>query len=409
MDTRFDQRRVVITGLMLLALAVIGWRVLSLGMAERFARSDPARALSWNDGHPVALVLQAERLAEAGDDAGARGLALKALQSNPLDGRGFRVLARLADKAGDVEATARFYAMAVKRSPRDLPSHAWLFEHHLRAGRVAVALLHGDQMLRVQPELAKRLFPMLAELSVDPAAAPALARRLVAVPPWREKFLLMLFRNATDGRRLLGLVAAITGGDSGLGQAELAAWLERLIADQAWDEAYAIWASQRPLGVMPLANVYNGGFETEASGLGFDWRFEHVAGASIELLAGDGVSGRQALSVGFDHQRVPFRHARQLMVLTPGHYLFEGHQRAEDLMTPRGLAWEVTCAGSSLPLASSAPLKGNSGWTEFAFEFDVPEQGCAAQWLELVLAARVEAEQMVEGRAWFDDLRIVRL
>jgi len=113
--------------------------------------------------------------------------------------------------------------------------------------------------------------------------------------------------------------------------------------------------------------------------------------------------------VGFDHQRVPFRHARQLMVLTPGHYLFEGHQRAEDLMTPRGLAWEVTCAGSSLPLASSAPLKGNSGWTEFAFEFDVPEQGCAAQWLELVLAARVEAEQMVEGRAWFDDLRIVRL
>ena len=102
MDTRVDQRKLVITGLMLLALAGIGWRLLSLGMAERFARSDPARALSWNSGHPVALVLQAERLAEAGDDARARELARRALQANPLDGRGFRVLARLAGRAGSL-------------------------------------------------------------------------------------------------------------------------------------------------------------------------------------------------------------------------------------------------------------------------------------------------------------------
>lgn len=409
MNLGSERRRSMVTGIMLLALVGIGWRVLSLGMAEHFARTDPARSLSWNSGHPVALVLQAERLAEAGDDAGARDLARRALQANPLDGRGFRVLARLASKAGDVDGAARFYSMAVKRSPRDLPSHAWLFEYQLRAGRVAMALRHADQMLRVQPELADRLFPMLAELASDPAAMPEMARLLASAPPWREKFLLTTFRSVANGRSLMELVAATTDMGHGLGQAELAAWLERLIADKAWDEAYAVWASQRPLGELPLANVYNGGFESEASGQGFDWRFEHVAGASIELLAGEGVSGRQALSVGFDHQRVPFRHVRQLMVLTPGRYLLEGHQRAEELVTPRGLAWSVSCAGAGVPLASSEPLKGNGAWTEFAFEFDVPEQGCDGQWLELGLAARAEVEQMVQGRAWFDDLRVVRL
>ena len=47
-------------------------------------------------------------------------------------------------------------------------------QHHLRAGRVAVALSHADQMLRVQPELAERLFPMLAELADKWPSAQAL-------------------------------------------------------------------------------------------------------------------------------------------------------------------------------------------------------------------------------------------
>jgi len=407
MAARID-RKLLATGVLLLLLAGVAWRVLSLGMAEQFARTQPVRALSWRSDHPVALVLQAERLAASGRDAAsASRLARQALQANPLDGRGFRVLGRLAADRGDLVRAARFHALAVTRSPRDLPSHAWLFEHELRSGKVAKALVHADLMLRVQPELKARLFPILIGLAGDESARPALARLLAKAPPWREKFLQAMLAEPGDSRQLVVVLDASAG--SGLSRTELAAWLERLTADQAWDQAYVVWASQLPPGTPALANLYNGGFESEVTGLGFDWRFEHVPGASIEVLAGPGVSGQQALSVGFDHQRVPFRHVRQLLLLSPGRYLLEGHQRAEDLRTPRGLSWSVACAGSTVPLVATAPLKGNSDWTEFAVEWVVPDGGCPSQWLELALLARVDSEQMVSGRAWYDDMRIVRL
>lgn len=398
--------RDLVTGMLLLALIVIGWRVWTMGMAEIHARRDPAQALSWRADHPVALLLQAERLAAAaGDQVRARQLAEAALQANPLEGRGYRVLARLAEADGDVSKAVQLHDLAVKRSPRDLPSRAWLFEHHLRAGRFTPALAHADAMLTVQPELAARLTPMLVALAQEPLAQPALAKVLRAAPPWREKFLGELCRQVPQGRRIAGLMAAVPA----LSRSELSAWLERLIADRAWDEAYPAWASRLPGAGPALSNIFNGGFEAEPSGQGFDWRFDHVPGASIELLADSRVSGRQALSVGFDSQRVPFQHVRQLLVLSPGRYRFEGHERGDGLRTPRGLVWTIACAEDARVLAATEPLKDDVGWRKFEVDVEVPDAGCGGQWLQLSLAARFEAEQMAVGRAWYDDLSISRL
>lgn len=404
------RRSPLLLGLMLTIMLLVGWRAFSLGMADTLARSAPGRALWWQEDHPEALLLEGERLLQSGVDAQrVEELAKRALHGNPLDGRGYRLLATLAERSGDQARAARLYALAIRRSPRDLPSHAWLFEHHLAAGRIAAALPHADRMLRIQPQLAPRLFPILLALTEEGAATKPLAELLAGAPPWREKFLLQLLAQPRPGQHVDELMAATTRAGVGLTQTELAAWLDRLIAHQQWQRAYVAWAGQLQAPIRSLGNVYNGGFESQPSGLGFDWRFEHTPGASIELLAGPGVTGRQALSVAFEQQRVDFHHVRQLLVLPPGRYLLEGHQRADGLRTASGLVWTLACAGSLSALAGSEPLKGDTGWTPFSLEFEVPGQGCGGQWLQLALSARMDAERMASGRAWFDELRIVRL
>jgi hypothetical protein len=44
-------------------------------------------------------------------------------------------------------------------------------------------------------------------------------------------------------------------------------------------------------------------------------------------------------------------------------------------------------------------------WTAFSVKLTVPDTGCPAQELRLVLAARSASEQLVSGTIWYDDLR----
>lgn len=392
----------------LLLLALLSWRVLTLGLADLLARKDPDAALSWRGEHPEALFRAAEKLVAEGAEPGrADRLARAAIQANPLDGRPWRLLGQLAEAGGDVRLAHRHYSRALARSPRDLPSHAWMFEHEIRAGRIAAALRHADLLLRLQPELADRIFPLLIGLAREPAALPAMARLLAEAPPWRARFVATLLADGDPAIPLAGLLGEAALAGDGLAKAEWPTWLDRLSASGDAGVAYAYWASRRPAG-QALPYLANGGFESEPDGTGFDWRFEHLPGASIELLNEPGVVGRQALSVGFDRQRVPFRHVRQRLLLPPGRYLLEGQQRADALENDRGLAWVVACAEAGPVLGSTPGLKGTTPWLPFSLAFEVPE-GCGQQWLELSLQAPAGIGQMAAGRAWFDEMRIARL
>jgi hypothetical protein len=45
-------------------------------------------------------------------------------------------------------------------------------------------------------------------------------------------------------------------------------------------------------------------------------------------------------------------------------------------------------------------------WTDFMVKFQVPATECGAQWLQLELPARIDPEFGIEGRVWYQDLRI---
>jgi tetratricopeptide (TPR) repeat protein len=392
------------------ALAWLAGGAITAGMADRYALSDPARALAWRSDHPEALYQQARRLAAdpAQQEASAE-LARRALRANPLDGRSYRVLAGLAEARGDRAEAARLYAVAAQRAPRDALSQAWMLDYHLAEGDLPAAMRNLDLMLRVNPALFTALEPMLLSLASEPQAHEALAERLASAPPWRGRLLALVAAKAPDRQAVAPLFDRLRKAPGGLAPAELSAWLDRLGRDGQWGQAYLIWVSQLPPErLQGLGNLYNGSFEWEPGQGAFHWRLARVAGARIDRLPTDGAQGRLALRVAFEDRRVPFANVSQLLALAPGRYTLSGQAKPDNLRTERGLVWTVTCASGGAALGETEPLRGNGPWREFEAAFEVPAQNCAAQWLVLRLPARIPAEQRIGGRAWFDAIKITR-
>ena len=409
-DLRPPARRDWLLWVGLLLLAVVAWRVLSLGQADASAQRSPDAALRWRGNQTEALLMKAQSRLAANDNPGAEELARKALAANPLDGRGYRLLAEAAAARGDGKQALQRYQLAAQRSPRDLASHRWLAAHYLQVGDYASLLAQLDSTLRVQPELAPQVFSDLIRIATLPAAQPAMSTLMLARPPWRSGFLVQLSNKVSDVRAVAPLMERLRHAHGSLGDEELSAWLDRLIRDHQWGAAYLTWVAQLPSERQAtIGNVFNGGFDWDPSNIGFGWRFGRIPGAHIDRAETAGASNQYALRVSFDDQRVPFRHVRQLLALQPGSYRLEGRVRLDSLRSERGLVWSITCADSRDELVSTEPFSGNSPWRPFQATFAVPSDKCGGQWLELRLPARIRAEERIGGLVWFDDLKISRL
>jgi tetratricopeptide (TPR) repeat protein len=390
-------------------LAFAAWRILTLAVADHHATDDPARALRWRPDHPEALLNAAEQALKAPPDLDrADHLARRAAAANPLDGRAFRTLGEVADQRGDRAAAARLYATAVRHSPRDLPSLAWLVAYHFDQGDTASGLGYVDALLRVAPTFINEMSTTLIAAFDSSAGALPLAGVLAGHPPWRGTFLGRLARDGQSTDTMSALFEQLAVAPGGLDPTERRAYVERLVRDRRWSQARRAWSAGLPFVAAADEGVFDGQFELPASGDGFGWRFDRVAGASVDLLGGPGVGGKRALYVSFQNRRVRFAHVRQLLTLAPGRYRLSARYRLDGLRNERGLAWVVQCAEGQPPerLGTSRLLVGSSPWSTLDFDFDVPAQGCGAQWLRLELAARIAAETQVGGRAWFDDIAV---
>lgn len=395
------------TGLLALALLAIGlfaaWRILAITQADRWAAEDPQRALRWIPQHPEALLALAEKQLAEGRFDQARGTARRLLAVEPLEGRGFRVLAAVAAAQGNKAEALSLYRIAARRSPRDTRTRAWLAEHFLVGGDYPAALEQIDVLLRTSPKLGTTLIPLLAQLAIDPAFAVELARVLERRPQWRAGLLSTLQR-AEDPRAADNVLSALRRED-GLTGPEYDEWIGYLLRQGRWGEAYGRWAGTLDLkgGVLPL--VYNGQFEQPVSSRGFDWRLTRIPGVSVEFVPDRSAKGLTA-HAAFRGRPVAQVNLEQPLLLGPGRYRFSARVRADALRSERGLEWSLTCLGQREPLATSEPLQGSFGWRGVEMEVIVPVTDCAGQWLRLRNPAPAGSIQQVSGDLWFDDVSI---
>lgn len=395
------QRRVAFAFLVLFTL-VAAWRVFGQMQAERHAGTDPELALRWRPNQPQALRGLAEQRLRDGQPEAAARLARQLLAHEPLHGEAYRILAQVAEECGDATQARGLYEIAARRAPRDLASQAWLTQYFLQQGDYRQALSHIDRVLRTSPAAGKRAYPLLAQLAGDDAFTAALADKLAEDPPWRRGFLASLQDARSGDPVAAGRVLQALKARGHLSPEDDARWMDSLMAQGRWGEAFARWADAvpKPGGRLPL--LYNGGFDSPPSSAGFDWRIRKVPGVVVRVEQVAGASGNAAY-LRFLNRRVGEAGLEHPIFLAPGSYELGIRVRAQALQSALGLHWRITCASGGRELGRSDPIEGSFPWQARSIAFTVPPRGCEGQWLRLVNPVSAGAAQRVAGELWIDD------
>jgi hypothetical protein len=396
--------------LALLALVLVAVGIVADTTGQSLAVSDPDGALGVAPWEPIALDEAAQRqlTSTSGKElSSAEDLARRALLSDPLNSRALSLLGLIAERKGDLARAEALMSLSAARSWRNPAPHVWLFAQAIRRGKFEEALAQADGVLRVYGDYQATIFPILAVLGIDPHGLAALEGVLAANPPWRRSFLGEAVVNGANDRLMTQLYQSLIRSSHPPTALEMKPYLDRLILMGRFEEAYQDWRATSLQTETSARYPYNGNFEAPLDGLPFNWVFDDVSGAEIQIAAAPDRGNSHALRVQFSGARATLGRAGQLLMLAPGSYRLELAVKVSDLRTERGLVWQISCAESRMVLAETNPVMGTAPWTDLKVKVSVPSSDCRAQWLKLTIPARTASETEIEGEAWFENFRLV--
>lgn len=391
-----------ITGLVLgCSLALLaGWRILSHGLADHHAQTDPERALSWMPSHPAAQLALIERQFAANQFDAALTSAHALLAREPLQGEAWRWIGDVERSRGQHDQARVAYAKATALSPYNSAARLELAEYALRDGDSRAALTQIDAVLTTAPPLRKTLMPGLLLLARDPVFRTVLLDHLEQRPKWREAFLQQLLRaDLTDETAQIAdtLLSGLQKRKT-LSRLEHERWIESLIRRNEWPQAYARWSSALPPD-QPLQPIFNGDFHKRPTGRGFDWRITGNAGVDVMILPEGGARLR------FHGRRVRHAGLEQALLLKAGSYQLQAQMQGQALHASRGLEWVVTCAHDGRVLGRTPPFKGSNAWHTPSAQIKVPTD-CPGQWLRLQNSESAEPLQSLSGMLRISQIKL---
>jgi len=374
------------------------------GAAESLAQRHPDLALSIAPGFERALVAKAGRRLAMNRTSQAEALARQAVGRDPLDVAALRTFAFVRERQGRVGDAERIMSMAGRRSWRDGLVHAWLFQNHLRQGRIAEAMDDADSLLRREydPPLREKLFAVLTAMAAYPADRAVLVERLGEDPPWRGAFLAVAAR-AADPDPTRSVLAGLRLGPKPPTADEITPIVSRLTGDRRYGEALAEWNEVSRPGASPGALMRDGDFAAAADGTAFTWSAEDGPGATTDVESAPGDGGRHGLRVEYDGYSTPSL-PRQLLILSPGRYRLSWLELNVEGTDPDALTWAVKCADDGRILATAPPAHPMLGmWRRAQLDFAAPVSSCEAQWLQLT---PIPGERRTTFVRWFTAMRL---
>lgn len=355
--------------------------------------------------------VEALRKLSPGELEDAYRAAQQAYAAAPLDAEALIALSRLAEARGDAEAAARLKLLAGELQPRATAVQAEALGILLSRRDFEGAMTRLDGLIRARPQQAARLFDLAAEIARDPEGRNAVARKLVARPPWRPAFLAHTIAKGSPAtaQRIIGELRAL---GKPADTEELALLIARYMRDGAVDKAYATWLSSlSPAELQQVRLIYDGGFSQPVRSLSFDWTVTPVKGLGHRLFPRNTASMDQSLQLDFQGVEGSFANLSQVLRLKPGRYRLSGEVRFDGFQSPSGVVFRLHCmAGGKLtPLDETAPLPQSSQWMSFERGFAVPPKDCPDQLLRLESRAQAESGQFMRGQIALDNLAVDRL
>jgi hypothetical protein len=278
-------------------------------------------------------------------------------------------------------------------------------------GNFAETVRRADVLFRVQPDFSQPVIKFLASLAEEPRATAAFVDQLARHPIWRGSFFDALAERPKGSVASLRILAALTGKGEILDGADLSPMLNLLIKGGKTEQAYLTWSRFLSADKKAVAgSIFDGGFTFAPTGLPFEWTVRSTAGASIDLVRKSDAESPRVLRMEFVGTRVSDLNIAQILHLAPGQYKLTYQAQAEDLYTPRGIVWRISCWSPPwTQLAESDGLRATHFWLETQLVLKVPTNSCDFQLLKPFVKALSDSEQAVSGIAEFGNFQIIPL
>lgn len=332
------------------------------------------------------------------------------LQREPTNATAFRLLGQIAALENEPKLSGRMMFQSTQLSLHDPIALYDMLSRSINSHNYLSVIYYADAFLRGYPSSIGIIAPIMMELMTNDQARTLLVKTLESNPPWRSIVLNAPYSTAglKDIQAPLRLLTALNETASPVQLKELVGYLNFLFQNQQYELAYSTWLLFIPAELMDQTGlVFNGSFETDPTGLFFDWSIGKGSEVEVSITGHPDNDASRVLFVEFGLGRTKFPMVRQTLLLTPGNYrlsyLVKGEIRAR-----RGLAWQIICENGKQAGEDKTVIGRFQNWQRMNSEITIPKEGCRYQYLRLVHLARSSSEQMASGQLWFDELSIER-
>jgi hypothetical protein len=177
-----------------------------------------------------------------------------------------------------------------------------------------------------------------------------------------------------------------------------------LLSKKRVSESISIWQEYRRLN-----GITNGGFETEITQRGFDWRHwdDKDGNWSIERVNRGAQEGKYALRISFaGRQNIAFQNLYQIIPVTALKRLRLSYAwKSQGITTDQGPFIEIVGYDQKGLAQSGSMITGTHKWREDAIEFR-PPAGCRAVLVRVRRRPSHRFDSKIKGSFWLDNFHL---
>lgn len=371
-------------GVLVAGVLMVGYVSVTSSLANVLVRADAqaANRLAFADGRILAAAA-AQKFTAAPNSARSSEqaiLANEALRLDPTAVDALNVLGVQAQMRSENALADRLFGYSFALSRRELGPQIWSIEKAVTRGDIDQALHNYDLAMRTSEEARQILFPVLATAVSEPRIRRRLIDLLASEPVWGQPFLQFASTSGSDPTVVAQLLREGTEKGLSIGEADQARILNRLVARNQMDEAWAYYETVRRNVIRNRSRDPDFSLGTDTP-TPFDWTVGSTPGLSAAILRG-GDSGFLDFAVPAGARATA---VRQVQMLPPGNYQLVGRSRGIDQPERSPPFWAISCRGGAELVRVDVP-NSDEGVSEFSGQFSVPSD-CLVQTLSFVLRA----------------------
>lgn len=358
------------TALLLIGMGVISFAVYLSG-ARLLERVNPELAPIASGLDPDAGLRKAQRRLGSNLDPSAQfnygtKEQIDLARQAPLSDVPFGPLLIEASANQDVERMAALSNHVVRLNPRNRIARFVGAQIAVITGETDMAMEALSNLLTLNPSQSEAYLAEISVLAQSEAGQNAIINALERNPRWTAQLVNQLSRTVDDPEFLVRLFAYYPPGQN--------AYVRALADRGELERAHLTFLNYLPVELLGKAGVpFDGGFQGFSGAQPFNWQI-HREYASFEPQGG--------LYISFFGQGRPVI-ATQTLRLSSGAYsaVFEMNGRVH--RTGGHVSWSMTCSRSGEPVFELPITELLASTTPFEVGFEVPDQQCAFQTLQL--------------------------